>query len=425
MYICIYISDMLKNNIHNLYMKHYYVKYEQSGGGGGKDDIVKFINTSNFKNIIEDLPKYFMNNKYCDKILGQGYIGKVKVSTLGKTYPVNIKNKLVNIPIVIKESHIDNDIHFDVIDDTLFIYSDRNIVCEAIILEYINKLLHKSPHLPKLIGYDKCDNEKKSSLDKIITERQGLDNDITIPITGFFEKPLWRFISDFNPNDVKFTSNIATLGDLFNFINLTRNNDTVKLPNNIECNIIDLCNYLCISYLMTYKLLYENNIQMSDMHSYNIFIHWLNDNSYMDEKYIGNIKNIYYKLGNKYLKIKTFGFILKIGDVGTFIIHPKNNIYIAGQVMTDIYKSHNIIRKKFLIDDYTDMFLNIQYNLPHVLYSETIACDILSSYPFNEMKMHLSDKQINDIESPENILTKYFDKYLVGKVKNKNNVLVL
>jgi hypothetical protein len=30
------------------------------------------------------------------------------------------------------------------------------------------------------------------------------------------------------------------------------------------------------------------------------------------------------------IKIETFGFILKIGDVGTFIVKPKKNIILIG-----------------------------------------------------------------------------------------------
>jgi hypothetical protein len=36
------------------------------------------------------------------------------------------------------------------------------------------------------------------------------------------------------------------------------------------------------------------------------------------------------KYKDKIIKIDTFGFILKIGDVGTFIVKPKKNIILIG-----------------------------------------------------------------------------------------------
>ena len=61
------------------------------------------------------------------------------------------------------------------------------------------------------------------------------------------------------------------------------------------------------------------------MHNENIFIHWLNDNYYLDDINIKNTKYIYYKFKNKIIKI--FRFLLKIGDVGYFIVKPKLNIF--------------------------------------------------------------------------------------------------
>ena len=47
------------------------------------------------------------------------------------------------------------------------------------------------------------------------------------------------------------------------------------------------------------NLLQNHNIFVSDMHCSNIFIHWLNDESYLGNEKIGNIENIIYKIGKK------------------------------------------------------------------------------------------------------------------------------
>mgnify|MGYP003333930748 CR=1 FL=1 len=63
---------------------------------------------------------------------------------------------------------------------------------------------------------------------------------------------------------------------------------------------------MSISYLATHELLTVNNIMPSDMHDGNIFIHWLNENSYFENKCIKDVEEIVYKINNKFYKIKTF-----------------------------------------------------------------------------------------------------------------------
>jgi hypothetical protein len=46
-----------------------------------------------------------------------------------------------------------------------------------------------------------------------------------------------------------FKNTIATLADLFTFIHYSKKDDMVILPNNIKCNIVELYDYLCISFL--------------------------------------------------------------------------------------------------------------------------------------------------------------------------------
>ena len=88
-------------------------------------------------------------------------------------------------------------------------------------------------------------------------------------------------------------------------------------------------------------LLVENNIYQSDMYPANIFIHWLNDNSFYGDKNIKNLEYITYKISSKYYKIKTYGFIMILGDTGTFNIKIKKDVILIGQapdIVRDYYK---------------------------------------------------------------------------------------
>ena len=57
------------------------------------------------------------------------------------------------------------------------------------------------------------------------------------------------------------------------------------------------------------------------MHIGNIFIHWLNAKSYLGDDNISNIQEINYKItDNKYIKIKTHGFIIKTLQDGSQVV---------------------------------------------------------------------------------------------------------
>ena len=420
--------------MHNYY-KHKYHKYKNKyisqknvligGGVTSYNKLVTFIKQSPINKIKKELENKLKEDNMCDKFLGKGFAGSVKISSVGSTYDVKINNKKINVPIVIKESNIDENIDLTIIKGDLFISQARNIAIEAIILSYLRKIWDKSinPHLPLLVGYSKCDDKTKSPIDKIITERHGLDKELQIKIPGFYEEPMWHK-SKIDPNKLIYKTNLATLGELFKYIDIKKNGENVILPNYGKCNIVELCDYLTISYLMTDILLQKYNITMTDMHSANIFIHWLNKNSYMGNKNISKTKYIYYKYKNKYLKIKTFGLLLKIGDVGTFIINPKPKVFIAGQAY-DIKKSFSIVKTVSKMQTCQWFLGQFGRLLPHKLYSKTIAFKILSTYPYTELnKLYLSNKHMKDFLTPYQML-KYFDKYLVSKPDKAKTSMII
>ena len=86
---------------------------------------------------------------------------------------------------------------------------------------FIKNLRKKTVHLPLLLAYATC--SKTNIIDRIYTLRYGLDNPITINLSGkiYDENPLWHKQKEEN-NEI-FKSTIATIQDLFTYIHYSKN----------------------------------------------------------------------------------------------------------------------------------------------------------------------------------------------------------
>ena len=302
-----------------------------------------------------------------------------------------------------------------------------SILNEIIVLIYILDLWYKklSPHLPILINYGKTNNDK---INRLITERQGLNKKVYFEVDRLYglEREDFPLNNDVPINKVSYDSYIATFYDLIRYIKLKRNGKYIILPNGNKCNIIKLLDYLCISYIHTHKLLKDNNIGLIDMHSSNVFIHWLNNKSYMGNNNISKIKNIIYKINNKYIKIKTYGLILKMGDVGNACMKIKNNIYLFTGVNFDQnYKLINEVLKPNFSSLLT-LLLEIRDYVPYFIYKKTVAFNILTNKPYDEEYEgnphihHINNKYLTGSE----LLEKY-SKYYIDKPKISKKTLII
>jgi len=390
--------------------------------------IIEFINNSSIAKIKEALPKLLHDTiTYCDKIIGRGMMGEVTISAIGKTVDVKVNSVIIKMPVVIKKAYNQGIFEMNVIEDKLYISSYMDITTEAIILLYVSKLWYKklSPHLPFMIGFGKCEPNNNMLVDRIITEKHGLEKEIEIKINGLNQGPFWHPDPTYNWDDPSYKTNFATMGDLLSYVCKYQNNGSITLPNKRTCNIFELFDYLTISYLCTHDMLFKNNILLSDMHPGNIFIHWLNPNSYMGDTNLENIKHIIYKIDGKYIKIDTFGLLLKIGDIGASILHLKSDVFILGQGV-DLNKSYNVVKYIMKNSSGCHNFLyNFKYMLPFSLYSKTIAFKILSTYPYSEISgIDIDYKLMNDFLSPIEML-KYFTKYFIKNPKKSLETLIV
>lgn len=415
------------------YKTKYLASKQNNKYGGNKDDfdIVKFIKKETLVTIEKNLLENMNNQVYCDKVLGKGLLGEVTIPGVNNYMDITTKNNIkIKLPIVIKKANSEGNVNIKILNDKLYIYADFDITLEAIILAYFNKLWHKklSPHLPLMIGYSCCNNKENIRVNKIIAERHGLLKNVKFNIEGYSDDEFWHIPKPDRPFESPFifNSEMGTLLSLCKYVIAQMKDGVITLPNNETCDVVELFDYLTISYIHTHQLLHKNNIIISDMHSKNIFIHWLNNDSYLGDMNISNIKYINYKFGNKILKIKTFGLLLKIGDVGTAIIEPRKDVLILGQCQN---LENNIkLLDQMLKSNYFVFWgiVSFKHILPDIIYSKMVLNKILGNYPYNEIVQYLPfpHKLLDNFLEPNELLGK-FDKYIVDNVSKNDDTLIV
>ena len=400
--------------------------------------IVNFFDDSDNDYIKKHLIRQLNIDTFCDKVLGSGFVGLVKTSGIGATHTIHYNDRdtviTVVIPVVIKEARVDSDIEAftNTATNILYLYCSGGLTMEALILYYIRILINdkKSPHLPLIIGHSKCDQKTLQPIDRIITEYHGWHEDLHIKMKGNSAEPLFHHDPNYDPMYPIYTTKLNTLDDLFVWCTLSKNEDeeTVILPNNQKCNVVELLNYLSISYIITYDLLLKHNIHLLDMHIRNVFIHWLSEKSYMHDQFIGDTEYIFYKVGKKYYKIKTFGLILKIGDVGASIVHPRKDLYLVGQG-NNLYVTYPIVDSITKNNDSHQFLRQFIHGLSLGTYIKTIAFKIMSSHPYDKLFwLSNSDDLLKSVLSTEELLG-FFDQYSVDSIsqsdrKNKSNLII-
>lgn len=430
-----YKDKRTKNKVKSLELKSTNKNIKRGGNNNLKfDEIVNFIKKSTKEEIKEYLLDILHDTLYCPVVLGQGSFGQAYLPEIDRYFPYKFGNKIVNLPVVVKaDLHLEESEHYfsiDILDNKLYISGYGGVITETLILILIKYLQNKTVHLPLLLAYGTC--SKNKIIDRIYTLRYGLDKPVEINLQGklYNESQLWN--RQQNKNNEIFKNNIATLSDLFTYIHYSKNkNDTVTLPNGIKCNITEIYDNICISFLATHHLLTENNIFPSDMTASNIFIHWLNDNSYHNDVNIKELKEIIYKIGNKYYKIKTFGFVLIFGDTGTFIIKIKKDIILIGHtpdIKNNYFKYNRRMTEKH---NNMDLILSTMGSLTIKQFEKTIAYKIMNTepynnYPFNNWRLLGIDiSYLDNMKSTIELLNFFQDKYGIDKyIKNNNNILI-
>lgn len=380
------------------------------------------------KNIIYNfIDKYSV---FCDEYLGEGYFGKVTTPMFGPTIKVIYSKSEMNVCTAVKQAkYTEGQFRTHINKDAIFFISDRSMTSESIILFMISKLWFekRSPHLPLLLGIDVCKTSDPYSISRIVIERHG-----AIPWhNGIRKQTIMKsnIIDNFCDQKGDIITDLSTVKSLLEYIQMYKYNDNlmIKLPNDQKVYLPDLIDYMYISFAHTdYILQKELGLTLSDQHAANIYIHWLSKKSYVGDRNISNLHTIYYQIGNnKYIKCNTYGILIKIGDVGTSVMVPRENVYIIGDSVMSNTMFTSSSMKKFNTPkpSYNDMFLNIITIMPIEVLLKTSVFKLFMKKPYSYTSFHPT--QPNTIDSLKMLNDEVFKPYVTSLPSNLNDCFVV
>lgn len=343
-------------------------------------NIINFILNENNEIIKDNLLSILFDNKLCDDIMGEGYYGLVIKKNNPNYVKIKINKKKMKLPVVIKNIKKHDDLKFDMIikNKILYIYSYNNFIAETLILMYIRKLWFKTINLPLIINYMGCDN---NLIDNITLIKYGLNEKYIMDVS---DRTYNDDIFVKESQNLTFNSYMNTLNNLIYYIIYNNNYDdnNFTLPNGIKCNFIDIIDNITLVYLINFYFLRLNNVYIKDMHLDNIFINWFNEDYYFDNKNIKKSEYIYYKINDKYYKVKNYGFTIIIGDFGHSIINLKNDLFIIGNIYEGEFNEIDIETKYEFRN--VDLLYKISNIIPLDIYKKTIIYKILSEKPYSQ-----------------------------------------
>lgn len=409
------------------YKKKYINEKEKHG-----DNVISFIEKASIEDFNNNFNNIITNFDTCTNYNIKGN-QTIIISPIGETIKYKINNKFIDIPVVMKRAHENNsqnahNIKIEDIEGVKYIYDANNMTMEYIAFLYINRLwkMGITPHLPLMINYGTCG--KFPDVNILVTEKQGLDYKIKIFDYDNYTTSIYSLFSV--RNDEHQYSSLATYTNLFRYIDYNiDDNFNIKLPTNdknkmINANVVNLHDYISFSFIHTYYLLSKHNYHIYDLFGSNLFIHWLNEKSYMGDNYIGDAEYIYYKINNNLYKFKTNGFVMKFGDVGVSIINPNSKLVIITQCV-----DFKFVLKKL------DEFLNFNLHLANELtwqkqcgkkfYENTAINKLFSTHPYNKISNDILNKKLLSKLMDINNIFKLYDKYRVDKINENEKYIII
>lgn len=390
-----------------------------------KYTIDKLLFNGTHKEIISNLEREIdMIANYCDKIIGEGYYGRVISSAYGPNFFINIDDQIARIDIVIKQAKIKSNISIDQMDNDLIIHCQDGIGCEAIILYILSKSWYKEEnlHMPLLVAMSKCDDDEElgfGAIHNIVLEKCGLQHKIDMKKTNFFANP-----SILISGDPPMRSYMANIGMLIDYITLNmKHNMKCVLPNEISVDVVELIDTICIFYLHTNHFVWSKyKLTLGDQSTNNVFIHWINYSSRCGKTKLDKLENIYYDIGTQYIKTKSNGMIFKLGDVGISVMVPQPNVMVVGNAGDYGYLYPNVKKYKNKSYFFWDFIFDVIRFIPTKIMSLTVIYQIILKYDISEKYVPfvgIKEKYIKSMPSELEILNDpLYDKFKISKSDN-------
>jgi len=391
-------------------------------------NIINFLKNNNNKTIKDKIITEIAGLTYaCQDKIGEGYFGKVYTPLIPNVGTIKLKNNTYTyVPVAVKEMMHEG--IFDFIDDKerLYLYSDRELTCEAILLYFISKFWYESkfPYAPFLISVHKCKTENHSSLiDHLVTERHGV----------FESYQSWSKGNNIVANGIE----MGTKHKLETFYNMLhagmdeyddKYNFSVKSMD-VKFNLIDMIDNLMLHTLIYMDYCTKHGLILVDQHLNNIFISWITDVNTIGGKKMLPVKNIYYTIGkNEHIKAPVNIIIPKVGDLGSSVLKMRNDLWIV----TDLINVKNIDDISKLFDKYVPpyllMFDGLKNVLPYDVFTKTLLKEIYDDNKIISQNYSYMTQCIKPDKFPteSQLLKKYYKKYLVSDLpKDSETVFIV
>ena len=391
-------------------------------------NIINFLKNNNNKTIKDKIITEIAGLTYaCQDKIGEGYFGKVYTPLIPNVGTIKLKNDTYTyVPIAVKE--VTHNGVFDFVDTKkrLYLYSDRELTCEAMLLYFISKYWYESkcPYAPFLVSVHKCFTDNQSALiDHLVTERHGIfesydsfsqgvhivGNGNTMDSTHKLETFYNLLHAGFDKYDDKYNFNIELM--------------------NAKFNLIDMIDNLMLHTLIYMDYCTKHGLILVDQHLNNIFVSWINDTTTIGGKKMKPVKNIYYTIGkNEHIEAPVNLIIPKIGDVGSSVLKMRDDLWIV----TDLINVRNVekISKLFgsYVPPYLLMFDGLKNVVPYDVFSKTLLKDIYDDNKIISQNYSVMTQCVEPAKFPteSQLLKKYYKKYLVSDLpKDSETVFIV
>lgn len=393
-------------------------------------NIINFLKSNKNKTIKESVIHEIASlTRVCQEKIGEGYFGKVYAPVIPNVGMVKLKNNnYAYMAVAVKELMHNGTFDFVEEGKTLYLYSDRELTCEGIILYFVSKFWYESklPYAPFLISVHKCVDENTMSLiDHLVMERHGILGNVSVQSKGM----------GILTNGVKhdFSNKLETFYHLLEVGLSTCDNNynfTIDMGDNkVSFNLVDMIDNILLHVLIYMDYCNEHGLTLMDQHLNNIFISWTGyDNKMVGEKSMLPVKNIYYKINkNEHIEAPIKNIIPKIGDVGSSVLKLRDDLWIIADLLT----KDRIPNLKKMLDKYVPSYVllleGIKNTVPYDLFSKTIVKNIYDDNDVirNNYSVITAYVELDKFPTEKTLLKKYFSKYLVSSVPKDDETVFI
>jgi hypothetical protein len=388
-------------------------------------NIIDYLIKSTNKEIKENIATKIMEiSQLCEDKIGEGFFGRVYTPVISPVATVAINDKVsVKFPIVIKESkHTDGRFYVLNRKKRMYLYSDRELTAETIILFFISKFWYNAsfPYGPFLVSIHWCGDNTDILVDKFVTERHGYYETIETEHTGI------NLITEFSSN----FSKLETIGVLLEeALNKCDNNYNVmfRLYNKeIKFNLIELVDYIVLHFLIAVDYCDNKDLILTDQHPNNIFVSWIASGRVdVGSKHMSNVTDIYYKFDDVIIKAPLKNILIKLGDIGSSVLKLKKDLWIMGDVINEKDVGH--IEKYFskYVPSYMTFLSGLHDILPHKVFFQSSLHNIYDDKHIGKYTPLTGYVDPHNFPSPRDLLQKYFTKYIVKKLPTDSESVFL